>query len=465
MAQHYDALIIGAGQAGPALAERLTQAGMNTALVERKHFGGTCVNTGCVPTKAMVASAHAVFVARRAADFGVRIGGEVRVDMAAVKARKDGIVQQSRDGLAKWFAGMKKLTVIHGHARFVGPKSVEIEGEPGTARRTLTAERIFINAGGRAAIPKIEGVDQVPWLDNSRMMDLDVLPEHLVIVGGSYIGLEFAQMFRRFGSRVTVIEMGPRLIGREDEDVSAEVQAILEREGIEFRLQAECIALSRDGAGIAAGTACASGPPMVKGSHLLLAVGRRPNTDDLGLAAAGIETDERGMIKVDDALSTSVPGVWALGEVNGRGAFTHTSYNDFEIVAANLLDGASRRVTDRIPAYALFVDPPLARVGMSESQVKQSGRRALAAKMPMSRVGRAREKGETLGFMKVVVDAASQEILGAALLGVEADEAVHQILDVMYAKKPYTVIRDAMHIHPTVSELIPTLLSQLKPLG
>lgn len=459
MTERFDALIIGTGQAGPALAARLTQASLKTAIVERKLLGGTCVNTGCIPTKALVASAHAAFVARRGADFGVAVDGPVRVDMKAVKARKDAIVRQSSEGLARWLGTMDKLTLYRGHARFTGPHTVEVDGGQ------LAAERIFINVGGRALVPDLPGLDQVRYLTNSSMMDVDFLPEHLVIVGGSYIGLEFAQMYRRFGSRVSVVEMGPRVAGREDEDVSAEIQAILEREGVEFHLNAKCIGVAPHRNGVAVQAACAEGPPQIVGSHVLLAVGRRPNTDDLGLERAGIATDPRGYITVDEQLRTNVPGVWALGDVNGRGAFTHTAYNDYEIVAANVLDGEARRVSERIAAYALFIDPPLGRAGMTEREARASGRKLLAAKMPMRRVGRARERSETQGFMKVVVDAHSREILGAALLGVDGDEIIHSLLDVMYARAPYTVVQRAMHIHPTVSELIPTLLGELAPLA
>ncbi|WP_353644858.1 FAD-containing oxidoreductase [Mesorhizobium sp. WSM2239] len=457
MTRKFDAIIIGAGQAGPSLAGRLTAAGMTVALVERKFMGGTCVNTGCTPTKAMVASAYAAHLSRRAADYGVTVGGPVGVDMKAVKARKDRITLDSRGNLERWLKGMEKCTVFDGHARFESPRQVRV------GDKLLEADRIFVNVGGRALVPDMPGVDRITYLTNSSMMDVDFLPRHLVVIGGSYVGLEFAQMFRRFGSEVTVIEKSPRLIAREDEDISAAVKDILEKEGIGIRLNSECISFEPRGDDICAGVDCSSGDRQVLGSHVLLAVGRRPNTDDLGLERAGVETDRHGYITVDDELRTSVPGIWALGDCNGKGAFTHTSYNDFEIVAANLLDDDKRRVSDRLSAYALYIDPPLGRAGMSESEAKKSGRNILVGARPMTRVARAVEKGETQGFMKIVADADSKEILGAAILGTGGDEAIHCILDTMYAKAPYTTLQRAVHIHPTVSELIPTVLGEMKP--
>ena len=463
MSEKFDAIVIGTGQAGPALAVRLAKAGRKTAIIERKLFGGTCVNVGCVPTKTLVASARVAYLARRAADFGVMIEDSVRVDMARVKARKDAVVKQSNEGVAAWLKGTPNLTVFEGHGRFESAHTVRVNGAL-LADALLEAGEIFINVGARASVPDIPGLTDIAYLTNSSMMDIDFLPEHLIIIGGSYIGLEFAQMYRRFGSRVTIIENGLRLIAREDEEISAAIQAVLEGEGIEFRLNAQCLSVAKHGKDITVNLSCAELSQKVTGSHLLLAVGRVPNTADLGLREASIKTDERGYILVDDQLRTNVAGVWALGDVNGRGAFTHTSYNDYEIVAANLLDHDQRRVTERIPAYALYIDPPLARVGMTEQEVRASGRPALVGRMLMSRVGRARERSETLGSMSVLVDAQTKKILGAALLGIEADEAIHAILDVMYAGAPYTVIQRAMHIHPTVSELIPTLLGDLKPL-
>ena len=454
----FDAIVIGAGQAGPALAARCSKEGLRTAIIERGHFGGTCVNVGCVPTKTLVASARAVHLARRGAEFGFT-AGDIRVEMARVKARKDAVVQHSRDGLAKWLHGLAHTEVIVGEARFVAPRTVQV-GE-----RRLAATRVFLNLGGRAQRPDLKGIDDVPTLDNVSIMELDTVPEHLVIVGGSYIGLEFAQMMRRFGAEVTVVERSPHLVPREDDDVADGIRAILEAEGVRIQLGAECLSLSRQGERIAVGALCAADAPAIVGSHVLLAAGRRPNTDGLGLEHAGIETDARGYIVVDDQCRSSAEGVWAVGDCNGRGAFTHTSWNDHEIVVANLFDADPRRISDRIPCYALFIDPALGRVGMTEREVRASGRPALRAKMPMQRVGRAREAGETQGFMKVLVDAQTQRLLGAAILGMNGDEVVHSLLDVMAADQPYTVISRAVHIHPTVTELVPTLLQQLQPLS
>jgi pyruvate/2-oxoglutarate dehydrogenase complex dihydrolipoamide dehydrogenase (E3) component len=455
--KEFDAIIIGAGQAGPSLAGRLTTAGMTVALVERKLFGGTCVNTGCTPTKTLVASAYAAHLARRAADFGVLLEGSVRVDMKRVKARADAVVANSRRGVERWLRGMEGCTVVEGHARFEGPDRVRVGEE------LLTAPRVFVNVGGRAFVPDMPGVGEVPFLTNRSMLELDRLPEHLVVVGGSYVGLEFAQVYRRFGAEVTVVEKSPRLISREDEEVSEAIREILLGEGVNVRTGAECISLAPHERGVEVGVNCEEGEPTSIGSNVLLAVGRRPNTDDLGLETAGVETDARGYIKVDDGLATNVSGIWALGDCNGRGAFTHTAYNDFEIVAANLLDGESRCVSDRVPAYALYVDPPLGRVGMTEAQARATRRPLLIGSRPMSRVSRAVEKGEPQGLMKVVVDAQTRRILGAAILGTGGDEAIHGILDIMNAGVPYEVLQHAVPIHPTVSELIPTMLGEMRP--
>ena len=458
MNEHFDVIVIGAGQAGPPLAARCSTEGLKVAVIERGQMGGTCVNNGCIPTKTLVASARVAALARRASDYGVMLDQPPRIDMPAVKARKDAIVQASRTGVTDWMANAKNVSVIRGQARFTGPREVAV------AERTLSAEKIFINVGGRPSTPKLAGIDGVNYLDNISMMDVDFVPQHLIVIGGSYIGLEFAQMYRRFGAEVTVCEMGPRLIGREDEDVSDEVRAILEREGVAVHTGATCLSVEQRGGGISVGVACDSGAPKIVGSHLLLATGRTPNTDDLGIEHAGIAVDARGFITVNDKLETNVPGVYALGDVNGRGAFTHTSWNDYEIVAANLFDGDKRLVTDRIPTYALFTDPPLGRVGMSFNEARATGRPLLAAKMQMTRVGRAREAGETQGFMKIVVDAETKRILGAALLGLSGDEVVQSILEVMVADQPYTQISRGVHIHPTVTELLPTLLEGLKSL-
>jgi pyruvate/2-oxoglutarate dehydrogenase complex dihydrolipoamide dehydrogenase (E3) component len=455
MAEKFDAIIVGAGQAGPPLAGRLTEAGHTVAVIERKLVGGTCVNSGCIPTKTLVASAYAARVARRGAEYGIGTG-DISVDMTAVKARKDKIVVGDREGVESWIEGMEGATLIRGHARFVDPHTVRVDD------RVLEADRIFLNVGGRAVAPDIPGLAEVDYMTNVGILELDTVPDHLVVIGGSYIALEFAQMYRRFGARVTVIEKGPRLTSREDEDVSATIKEILEAEGIDIVVDASDIRFTKSDNGFE--VTPRDGAEPIAGTHLLMAVGRQPNTDDLGLEAAGVETDSRGYIVVDDQLRTNVEHIWAMGDCNGRGAFTHTSYNDFEIVAANLLDDDPRRVSDRITTYALYIDPPLGRAGMSIDQVRKSGRKALVGKRPMTRVGRAVEKGETQGFMKVVVDAETEQILGATVFGVGGDEVIHSILDIMTAKQPYTAISRTMHIHPTVSELVPTMLQDLRPL-
>ena len=458
MPTNFGAIIIGTGQSGPALAGRMNQEGLKTAIIERKLIGGTCVNVGCIPTKTLVGSARVAYLVRQAMSFGVSIEGEISVDMNRVKARKDDVAGASNQGVTDWLAGMENVNLIRGHARFIDAHSVEVNGN------VLEADKIFINVGARARVPDWKGLDKVPFFTNSSMMEVDFLPEHLIIVGGSYIGLEFAQMYRRFGSEVTVVEMQDRIIARDDEDVSVTVQEILEGEGVKFRLQADCIEARSTDSGIAVRVTCEDGPEEETGTHLLLAVGRVPNTDDLGLDKAGIESNQHGFINVDEHLRTNVPGIWAIGDVNGQGAFTHTSYNDYEIVAANFFDDDPRKVTDRILCYGLFVDPPLGRIGMTEKEVRASGRRALVGKRMMTRVGRAREFGETRGFIKIIVDADTEEILGAAILGLNGDEAIHCLLDTMYARESYTVISRAVHIHPTVAELIPTVLQEMVPL-
>ncbi len=455
----YDSVIIGTGQAGPPLAERLAKAGMKVAIIERGKFGGTCVNNGCTPTKTLVASAYAARLARRAADYGVDIAGAVKIDMARVKARKDTLVEQSTRGIEKWLRSLDNVTVYTGHARFLDSYTVSVGAD------ILRGERVFLNVGGRPFVPNLPGVDRVPYLTNESMMDVDFVPEHLIVVGGGYVGLEFGQMYRRFGSRVTIVEMGPRLTGREDPEISGALRDILAAEDIEIRLSAECLSLERAPEGVRMRLECAEGAPTLAGTHVLLAIGRVPNTDDLGLKEAGIETDALGYVKIDDTLRTSVESVYALGDCNGHGAFTHTSYNDFEIVADNLLSGTNRKVSDRIPIYGLFTDPPLGRVGMTETEARRAGGKLLIGQMPMSQVPRAKEKGETLGLMKVLVDASSQQIIGAAVLGVGGDEVVQSLVDAMYGRLPYTVVQHGVRIHPTVSELIPTMLGELRPAG
>jgi pyruvate/2-oxoglutarate dehydrogenase complex dihydrolipoamide dehydrogenase (E3) component len=459
MPTHYDAAVIGTGQAGPSLANRLSQTGMKVAVVERKYFGGTCVNTGCMPTKTLVASAYAARIAARAEDYGVALNAGFRIDMAKVKARKDAVVLTARSGLETWLTAMPGCTILRGHARFTSPHDIAIGSE------RLSADKVFINVGGRALIPPIPGLDQVDYFTNVSIMDLDFVPKHLLILGGSYIGLEFAQVYRRFGSEVTVIEAAPRLVAREDDDISAGIKEILENEGIKFHLASKCSGLVKRGSEIVAQLDGLSGHCEVVGTHLLLAIGRKPNTDDLGLEAAGVKLDPRGYVVTDEYLCTSVPHIWALGDCNGRGAFTHTSFNDYEIVAANVLDHAHRRVTERIATYALFIDPPLGRIGMTEQEARQTGRRVLIGKRPMTRVSRAVEKGETQGFMKILVDQDTGKILGAAILGASGDEAIHCITDTMYADTPYSTLQRAVHIHPTVSELIPTVLGEMTALA
>jgi pyruvate/2-oxoglutarate dehydrogenase complex dihydrolipoamide dehydrogenase (E3) component len=458
-AKQFDAIIVGAGQAGPSLAGRLAQAGRKVAMVERKLFGGTCVNTGCTPTKTLIASAYVAQKMRTAKDYGIETNGPMKADMRAIKARKDSIVLKSRNNIEDWLRNMENCTVYTGHARFESPTELRV-GED-----LLTAPQIFLNVGGRAVVPDMPGVKDVPFLTNTTLLDLETLPGHLAVIGGSYVGIEFAQAFRRFGSEVTIVEMGPRLAKKEDEDVSAAIKEVLEKEGIRIRLNAECIELRKaSGNDVAVHVNCEDDPSVTTATHVLLAVGRQPNTDDLGLEKAGVATDKHGYIQVDDWLRTGVPGIWAMGDCNGRGAFTHTAYNDFEIVAANLLDNDPRKVSDRIVTYGLFMDPPLGRVGMTEREVRATGKPALIGTRPMTKVNRAVEKGESEGFMKVLVDAENKQILGASILGTGGDEAIHCITDVMYAKAPYTTIQRAVHIHPTVAELIPTVLGDLKPL-
>jgi pyruvate/2-oxoglutarate dehydrogenase complex dihydrolipoamide dehydrogenase (E3) component len=459
VSETFDALIIGSGQAGPSLAARLSGAGMKVAIIERGPFGGTCVNNGCTPTKAWVASAYAAHLARRAGEYGVLLDSAPRVDMARAKARKDAIVRGSSEGVEKWMRGLKDAQVFRGQARFVSPTRIAVGSE------VLSAQKIFINVGGRPSVPRMPGVDDVPYLTNVTMMDLDFVPPHLIVIGGSYVGLEFAQIFRRFGAEVTVVEMGPRLVGREDPDVSRDIADFLAEEGIQLRLDAKCISLQREAEGVSVGLDCMEGRPREQGTHVLLAVGRVPNTDDLGLDKAGIATDERGYIVVDESLRTTNPNAWALGDCNGKGAFTHTAYNDYEVVADNVLSSAGRKYSDRLPVYALYTDPPLGRVGMNEAEIRKAGVKALVGKRLMTRVARAVEKGETHGFLKIYVEESSGRILGASLLGTGADESVQTLIEAVYARTPYAEFQRHVRIHPTVSELLPTTLESLAPLA
>jgi pyruvate/2-oxoglutarate dehydrogenase complex dihydrolipoamide dehydrogenase (E3) component len=456
--KRFDAIVIGAGQAGPALARRLAAAGQTVAIVERKLFGGTCVNTGCTPTKTLIASARAAHVARRAAAFGVTIPGPIGVDLKRAKARADAVSGSSRRYIESSLREAQRCSVFQGHARFVSPDTVKVGDE------SLTAERIFLNVGGRCRIPKMPGLADVAYLTNSSILALESLPRHLVVVGGGPVGLEFAQMYRRFGSEVTVVEMSKRLLAKDDEDVSTAVKGVLESEGIRVRLGSECISMRPDPQGVTVSLECESEDKTATGSHVLLATGRQPNTDDLGLDAAGVATDDHGFIVVDEFLRTNVPGIWALGECNGHGAFTHTAYNDYEIVAANLLDGEPRKVTDRIEAWAIFIDPPLGHVGLTAAAARKTGRPHLIGKRPMTRVLRAIEKDETQGFMQAIVDAETKRIVGATILGTDGDEAIHALLYAMYAGATATTITHSIGIHPTVSELLPTMLGDLRPL-
>ncbi len=444
----YDAIILGAGQAGPTLASRLTAAGQKVALVEREKMGGCCVNYGCTPTKALVANAKIAHSVRCADEFGIEVR-DFSLDMNKIQKRKEGIVSQSREGLRDWLVGMEGCDVYEGHATFQDPHHIAV------GDKVLEGKKIFINVGGRAFIPP--GFEKVPYLTNVTILELDVIPEHLLIVGGGYVAVEFAQIFRRFGSRVTLFQRHAHLMPKEDVEVSEAVRQILEKEGVEVQTEVQNLqAISREG------KICVNEQWM--GSHLLLAAGRVPNTDQLDLEKAGVALDGRRFIQVNEQLQTSQPHIWALGDCNGKGAFTHTAYNDYEIVADNLLKGENRSVQDRFTTYALFLDPPLGRVGMTEKEARASEREVLMAQMPMTRVARAIEKGETDGFLKVLVDRKNQQILGASLLGTGCDEVVQILTALMYAKAPYTILERAVFIHPTVSELLPTLFSELKPL-
>lgn len=452
----YDAIIIGTGQSGFPLAGALAERGMKVAVAEGGNIGGTCINSGCSPTKTIVASARAAYVARRGADFGVNTG-EITINWDKVISRKDAIVHKFRSGVENWLTSLQNLTLYRHYASFVGPQQVQVGDE------VIESERIYINTGGRAFVPPVEGLENVPFLDNLSILELKEIPQHLIVIGGGYIGMEYGQAFRRFGSQVTMIDRGKQIMGREDADIAAAGLALFEQEGIRVYLNTATKRVEAVNGSVRVSVERDGQTEEIVGSHLLVAVGRKPNSDSLNLQRAGIQTDARGYITVDDHLKTSAEGVWAMGDVNGRGAFTHTSYNDFEIILDNL-DGGNRNIAGRIPVYAVYIDPPLGRVGLSESEVRASGRKALMGVKPMSHIARAQERDETHGLMKVLVDAESNEFLGAAIFGIGGDEIIHSIIDMMYAKAPYTVMKNAVHIHPTVSELIPTLLGELKPL-
>lgn len=452
----FDAIIIGTGQAGPPLAGKLTGNGYKTAIIEKDKYGGTCVNVGCTPTKAYVASARRAWAAKNSDDLGVLIDGEVKIDLKTIKKRKDEIVEESREGLAEFLENTDNLTVYNGHAKFVDNKTIEVNG------KKLEADKIFINTGAKPRIPK--GFDNVDYLTNRSILELEEIPEHLVIVGGGYVGLEFGQMFRRFGSEVTIVEQGDQLLSQEDDEFCEAISDIIKNGDINVRFNAECISGSKTDDGVVVDLDCEEDDNQVTGSHVLLAAGRIPATDELGLEHTDIATDDHSYITVSDRLETSVSNVFALGDCNGEGAFTHTAYNDYQIASSLLFDDGSRTLRDRYTCYAAFIDPPLARVGMNEKQVREKGIDVQIATRPMSRVARAKEKGETQGLLKIIVEANTAQILGGTFLGTGADEYIHTIIDMMYAGAPYTTIRDAVHIHPTVSELIPTMLEELEPL-
>ncbi len=451
----FDAIIIGTGQAGPALAHRLKNEGKTVAIIEKDKFGGTCVNDGCTPTKAYVASARRAFIAKNSADHGISFLGEVQIDLKKIKARKDKLVKESTEGVEASLREADKITVFTRHGRFIDGHTVEVDGQQ------LKADQIFINTGGRARL--LDNFENVNYLTNSSILELTEVPKHLVIIGGGYIGLEFSQMFRRFGSEVTIVEMKDKLLSKADDDVAEEISEILKSEGIKLRLGAKCIngRQNKDGS-ITVGLDCDNPEKEVTGSHVLVAVGRVPNTDDLGLEKAGVKTNDKGFIEVNNHLQTTVPHIYAMGDCNGEGAFTHTTYNDFEIVANHLFDGGNKTLNDRITCYAAFIDPPFAQVGLSEKEVKEKGIAALKTKRPMSRIARAKEMGETKGFLKMIVDKSTNKFLGATFLGTGADEYIHTVLDLMYADAEYTVMQNAVHIHPTVSELLPTILGELE---
>ena len=452
---HYDAVVIGAGQAGGPLSTALARAGNRTALIEREHIGGTCINEGCTPTKTMVASARVAYLARRGADYGVRTG-PIEIDMVRVRQRKRDIVESFRSGSERRITSTSGLDLLRDEARFVGPKTLQV------GQDQLTAERIFINTGARPSQPRIPGLDSVPTLNSTSIMELDIVPEHLLVLGGGYVGLEFGQMFRRFGSQVSIVQRGPRLLAREDADVAEAVADILREDGITVLLQTDALRVEpASRAGIRLVVKSAEGEQTLEGSHLLVAVGRTPNTDMLNVPATGLQTDTQGYLPVDDRLETAVPGIYALGDVKGGPAFTHISFDDYRIIKTNLLEGGSRGVDDRPVPYTVYIDPQLGRIGLSEDAARASGRAYQVAKMPMRDIARAREVDETRGFLKVIVDAQTRQLLGAAILGIEGGELMSMLEIAMFGQVPYTVLRDAIFAHPTLAESFNNLFAQL----
>lgn len=446
----FDAIIIGTGQAGPPLAKSLAKNGQKVAIIEKGHLGGTCVNVGCTPTKAYVASARRAFVAGNSSDLGVKIKGEVHIDLKRIKDRKDSLIQDSRDGLEKMLTEDKSITLIRGKAIFVDNHTLEVDG------KKYTAQKIYINVGARPQIP--DTFKEAPYLTNESILELKVIPEHLVIVGGGYIGLEFGQMFRRFGSKVTILEKGEKLLQKEDGDISDLLEEIMKDSGVAVNLQSNCIGAIKNNDSIEVSYSCEDNTQKLKASHFLLATGRTPNTNDLGLENTDVTLTEDGFIEVDDTLRTSVDHIWALGDCNGEGAFTHTAYNDFQIVNSQLFLDQKRFLSDRFTCYAAYIDPPLARVGMNQKDIQKKGLMAKVSEISMSKIARAKEMGETTGKLKIFIEEDTDTILGAIFIGTGADEYIHTIIDQMYAGASYKTVRDAIHIHPTISELIPTML-------
>ncbi|MEO2052052.1 MAG: mercuric reductase [Allomuricauda sp.] len=454
----FDAIVIGSGQAGTPLVFKLASQGQKVAFIEKEHFGGTCLNVGCTPTKTYVASARRMWEAQHGEELGIEIPAGAKANLRKIKERKDALIKKSVDGIAQAVDKNENISFFRGEAHFEGRKIVAVNNA------LLTADEIYINVGGSAFIP--DGYGAIPYLTNQSILELEELPEHLLVIGGSYIGLEFGQMFSRLGSKVTIIEQGSSIIGREDDETSWTIQQILEEEGVDFRLGAKCLSAKKNQNGdIVAQINCSKDDvEEIKGSHLLLAVGRRPNTGNLQLEKTGVNTNDKGFIEVNEYLETNIKGIFALGDCNGKGAFTHTAYNDYEIIAENKFEGKNRKVTDRIPTYGLFVDPPLGRTGITKKEAMQKGLDVLIGHRPFSKIARAKEKGETNGYMSVVVDARTKKILGATVLGVGGDEIISGINNIMYADTSYEVIRDSVQPHPTVSELIPTVLESLTKL-